>query len=275
MAEAGTVATPNETAGADRRKPPIAIRTIGPGDVLEAIGDGVRDLRRAPAYGLAFGAFYTAIGWVLIAFMFGYGLQYYAFPMATGFALVAPFVAAGCYEVSRRLEAGRPLRWRAVLGAVRTAGGNDLNWMAVVTVFAYIIWLDIAFALYVVFFGLNPLTLTELVAAVLTTWLGAAFFLFGCAVGAVLALVVFSITAVSFPILFERPVDFVTAMITSVRAVVANRLAMVFWCAVIAGGLGVSILSGFVALIVVLPVMGHATWHLYRRLIAPETPPTP
>jgi len=250
-------------------KVPLEIRAITIGDVIDAIGDGLRDLARAPAYGFAFGGFYAAFGWLLLAAVFYFNFDLYAFPLATGFALIAPFVAAGCYEVSRRLQSGEPLAWRPVLSLVRRAGNNDLNWMVVVTVFAYIIWIDIAMALYVLFFGLNPLSLPELVVAVFTTVPGAAFFLIGSLVGATLSVVVFSITAISFPILFERTVDFVTAMITSVRAVRTNPRAMAFWGVTIGVALGISILSAFVALIVVLPVLGHTTWHLYRRLIDP------
>jgi len=251
------------------RTAPLTINDIDIGDVVDAIGDGLRDLARAPLYGLAFGGFYAVFGWLLLTAVFYLNFDLYAFPLATGFALIAPFVAAGGYEVSRRLQAGEALRWRPVLGIVRRGGNNDLNWMVVVTVFAYIIWIDIAMALYVLFFGLNPLSLSELVVAVFTTLPGAAFFLIGSLVGAVLSVVVFSITAISFPILFERNVDFVTAMITSVRAVRANPRAMAFWGVTIGVALGISILSAFVALIVVLPVLGHSTWHLYRRLIVP------
>ncbi|VAW11786.1 FIG00444893: hypothetical protein [hydrothermal vent metagenome] len=260
-----------DTAGGSLKgaRKPIEIRTITSGDVIDAIGDGVMDLARAPLYGFAFGGFYAAFGWILLAAIFYFNFDLYAFPLATGFALIAPFVAAGCYEVSRRLEAGEPLRWGPVLGIVRRGGRNDLNWMVVVTVFAYIIWIDIAMALYVIFFGLNPLSLPELVIAVFTTLPGVVFFIIGSLVGAVLSVVVFSITAISFPILFERNIDFVTAMITSVRAVKANPGAMAFWGVTIGLALGISILSAFVALIVVLPVFGHTTWHLYRRLIGP------
>lgn len=255
---------------AARPQPRLTVRAITFGDVLEAIGDGIRDLRQAPVFGFALGLAYAAIGWFLVASVLYLDFDYYAFPMATGFALVAPFVAAGCYEVSRRLERGETPSWSAVFGAVRSGGGNDLNWMAVVTVFSYIIWIDIAFALYVIFFGLNPVPFDRLLEAVVTTGRGAVFFLVGSAVGALLSVVVFAITAISFPILFERQVDFVTAMITSVRSVRANVRPMFAWCAIIAGALAFSILSGFLALVVVLPVLGHTTWHLYRRLVAPE-----
>ena len=251
------------------RKPPVVL-TISTGDVLECLAQGVRDFRAAPLFGLFFGGFYAAGGWFLSYLFYTFEINYYVYPMATGFAMVAPFIAAGLYEVSRRLERGEPLAWGPVLTSVRTAGGKDLGWMVLTTTFAYIIWLDIAIALYIIFFGLNPVDLYGLIEAIVTSPTGALFFLVGNTVGLVLALFVFSITAVSFPLLFDRDVDFVTAMITSVKTVLQNRKPMLIWCAIIGVALGLSFLSVFVGLIVTLPVLGHATWHLYKKVIASE-----
>lgn len=260
----------SDLANQATRKPPAApvIRTIGIAEIVDCLGMGLRDFTAAPLYGLFFGGFYAAGGWFLAYLFYALEINYYVYPMATGFAMVAPFVAAGLYEVSRRLENDQPLAWGPVLTSVRTGGGKDLGWMVLTTTFAYIIWLDIAIALYVIFFGLNPLGLRELMEAVVTTPTGALFFLIGNAAGAVLSLAVFAITAVSFPLLFDRDVDFVTAMITSVKTVLQNPRPMLFWCAIIGVCLGLSILSVFVGLLIALPVLGHATWHLYRRVIA-------
>ncbi len=268
MREDNVMSETNSETAEPRREPPV-VQSITTGDIIDCLGKGVRDFQSAPLYGLFFGGFYAAAGWLLAYLFYTLEINYYIYPMATGFAMLAPFVAAGLYEVSRRLERGEPPAWGPVLTMMRTAGGKDLGWMVLTTTFAYIIWLDIAIALYVIFFGLNPVNLYGLLEAIVTTPMGALFFLIGNAVGLVLAMVVFSITAVSFPILFDRDVDFVTAMITSVKTVLQNRRPMLIWCAIIGVFFAVSLLSVFVALIVVLPILGHATWHLYRRAIAP------
>jgi uncharacterized membrane protein len=245
------------------------VRNIDTSDVLDALAQGMRDFRAAPAYGLFFGLVFAAGGWGILWLFSKLEIDYYVYPMITGFAMIAPFVAAGLYDVSRRLEKNEPLSFQAVLGSVFTAGGKDLGWMVLVTTFSYIIWMDIAIAVYLMFFGLKTLGFYEILDAIVTTPKGFAFFVVGNLIGAGLGLTVFSITAISFPLLFDRPVDFITAMITSVKCVLQNRRAMLTWCAVITGLMAISLLSIFVGLIVILPVLGHATWHLYRRAVEP------
>lgn len=248
-------------------KRPIAINAITYNDVAKALREGLRDFQRAPLYGLFFGLCYAVFGWFILLLLFRYDASAYAYPLMTGFALVAPFAAAGFYEISRRLEKGEALSWGAVLGCIFGRGGKAVGIMAVVTTFAYIIWLDIAAALYVMFFGLRPLRMPGLIEAILTTPAGFVFFAVGNVVGAVIALLVFSIMVVSLPIVFDRQVDFVTAMITSVKSVIANPKPMLLWCLIIGVLLGLSLLSVFLGLIVVLPILGHTTWHLYRRVV--------
>ncbi len=244
-----------------------AVKKLQYSDITKSMRSGLRDFASAPRFGIVFGLAYAAFGWFLLYLLNTLEINYYVYPMATGFALLAPFVASGLYEVSHSLEDGRELSWRGVFSSTRSAGGKDLSWMAVVTTFAYIIWLDIAVALYVIFFGMKPLDFTQLVTAVMTTPSGLLFFVIGNVAGAILAFIVFSLTVVSLPLLFDKHVDFVTAMITSVKVVLENPKPMFLWAAIIGVLFAISILSAFVALIVVLPILGHSTWHLYKRAV--------
>ena len=244
-----------------------AINAITPADILDSLDMGIKDFRAAPKYGLFFGAFYALAGWLIIALVYTLDMPYFAYPLATGFALFAPFAATGLYDVSRRLEQGEPLSWPAVLGSVRAISGKELAWMAVVTVFTLIIWLDIAAFLFFGFMGFGGGETGNMLQEILTTPRGWAFLAIGNLVGAVLAAIVFSYSAVSFPMLYDRKVDFVTAMVSSVKAVLKNPWPMFLWAAIIAFQLGLSLASGFLWLILALPVLGHSTWHVYRKAI--------
>lgn len=245
----------------------LRINPLGRDDLVECLLQGWRDFMAAPIFGLFFGGIYALGGLLLVALFFKLQLPYVGYPLTMGFALIVPFVAMGTYEVSRRLERGEPLVWEGVLGSVWKRSGKDLGWMALVTVFALIIWVDFAIFLFLMFYGLHIPTIYELVVAVLSTGKGVLFAVAGNLLGAVIAMFVFSITVVSFPLLVDRDVDFVTAMLTSIRCVLGNPAQMIAWALLIALFLGVSILSGFVGLFITLPVLGHASWHLYRKLI--------
>ena len=261
----GSTENPNAT--------PVVL-SVTTADLLEIVAAGLRDFRAAPLYGLTVAGIYTAGGWLLILLLVHFDLPYLIYPLAAGFALIAPFIAAAFYAVSRSLERGEPLSWRHVLGSTRAAVRSDLGWMALVSGFSLFIWMDIAALLFFGFLGLSALSAPELLRIVFTTPMGLVFLLIGNSVGAVIAFAVFSFSVTSYPMLFDRKVDFVTAMVTSVKVVATNKIAMILWCVTIAVLVGLSLLSGLIGLLVVLPVLGHATWHLYRRAIAlePDTP---
>jgi uncharacterized membrane protein len=245
------------------------VRPVTGSDILEILGAGLRDFRAAPLYGLGISAIYTVGGWILILLLLRFHLPYLVYPLAAGFALIAPFIAAAFYAVSRSLERKEKLSWKAVFASVRRTFSSDLGWMALVSGFSLFIWMDIAAFLFFGFIGLPTLSLQELLREVFTTPIGLLFLAIGNAIGAVIAMAVFSVSVISFPMLFDREVDFVTAMITSVKVVLANKVPMAVWCATIAVLVGLSLLSGLVGLLVVLPVLGHASWHLYRKAVAP------
>ena len=140
---------------ADAGKAPFHIRKIEIADLIECIAKGVKDFSRAPKYGMFFGAVYALGGWLILWIALSLGYFYLAYPFIMGFALLSPFGAAGTYEVSRRLESGEPLSWSVVFGAVWNRTGKDLGWLALVSLFTLIIWLDIAVFLFLMFYGVN------------------------------------------------------------------------------------------------------------------------
>src|SRR6476469_1542661 len=245
------------------------VRRISVADVAEALTAGLRDFQAVPLYGLAFGALYAAGGNAILLCLTAFGMVYLAYPLAAGFAMIGPFVATGLYEVSHRREAGQPVSVGAIWATLRTR--SEIGWMAFVTLFVFVIWMYQVRLLIALLLGLNASfsSLHEFITVVLTTNEGLLFLAIGNAVGAALSLILFSLTVVSFPLLLDRDVDFVTAMITSIRAVVTSPLPMIVWAAVMVILLVVSVLPYFLGLLVTLPVLGHITWYLYRRIVAP------
>lgn len=251
------------------RRDPV-VRRVTISDIVEALASGLRDFQAAPRFGLVFGGVYALGGIAILACVAGFGWSYLAYPLAAGFALIGPFAAVGLYEVSRRLANGQPLTWEAIGRTVFAQGKREMGWMAFVTLFVFIFWMYQARLLVVLFLGFHATaSLREFIVLVTTTPEGILFLLVGNAVGAVLALVLFSLTVVSFPLLLERDVDFVTAMITSVRAVTTSPLPLISWAAIIVIELLLAALPFFLGLLIVLPILGHATWHLYTRIVAP------
>ena len=220
------------------------VRPIKAADIAEALGQGLRDFQAMPLYGLAFGALYAGGGIVIVLCLTAFGMVYLAYPLAAGFALIGPFIAIGLYEVSRRREAGQQVTISGIWSAIRSR--SEIGWMAFVTLFVFVIWMYQVRLLIALLLGLNASfgSLHEFITVVLTTNEGLLFLAIGNAVGAALSLILFSLTVVLFPLLLDREVDFVTAMVTSVRAVVAGPLPMIGWAALIVVLLIVSALPG-------------------------------
>ncbi len=257
--------------GTETPKTAPRVRTIGAGDVVDALGQGLSDFRAAPLFGLFFGGVYAVGGMLIVLCAAALDVGYLSYPLAVGFALIGPFVAVGLYEVSRRRESGTALDWRGVLGVIVAQRKRELGWMAFVSLFILVVWMYQVRILIALFIGLRaPTTLDGFVSVVLGTPEGLMFLAVGHVIGAAMALVLFSLTVVSFPLLLEREIDFVTAMITSVRAVVTNPLPMIGWAFIIMILLMIAIAPFFIGLFLALPILGHTTWHLYRKLVAPE-----
>lgn len=241
------------------------IREIGFADLATALRLGLKDFLRKPSMGLFFGATYVVGGWLLYLFLFVTDQIWLALPITVGFPLLGPFLAVGLYEISRRLEAGQTTWARSeILGVIWRQRLRQLPSMAWVVIVYFLFWSFFAHMLFALFLGPSALTNVTSSYAYLLEPEGIMMLLIGSGFGAVFALVLFALTVVSLPLLLDREVDFVTAMITSVSIVKQNPAVMLAWGVIIAGLTFLAMLPGLLGLFVVLPLLGHATWHIYR-----------
>lgn len=261
----------NDATNPVRRPPPMpAVNRIGIGDIFEVLSKGLSDFARAPLFGLFFGGVYALGGIVIALSLTVWDIPWMIYPVAIGFPLVGPFIAVGLYEVSRRLQAGKPLNWSDILGVVWLQRQRELAWMAFVMLFVFWVWMyQVRLLVAIILSRSSFSTLDRFIEVVFTTPQGWTFLAVGHVVGAALALVLFSLTVVSIPLLLDRESDFVTAMITSVKTVSTNPVPMLAWGVFVTFAVIVSSIPVFLGLIVTLPVLGHATWHLYRKVVAP------
>lgn len=259
---------PSDPTPSFERTPLPQVRAITFADLRAALAAGWADLRSAPQYGLAVGAFYTLGGLLILLVVNGLGYGFLGFPIMAGFALVGPFAAIELYQVSRLKEQGKPLSWQGIARATSRGVMLECAYLGILLIFFLAIWLKSGAVVYAMFFGLRMIALPELMQALFTTPAGAGFLILGHIVGAGFALLVFSLSVVSFPLMVDRGTDFITALITSIRAVRSNLGVMLPWGFLIGTLLLLGFATAFVGLVVVLPLLGHASWHLYRRLIA-------
>lgn len=261
----------SQTPSASGSTMPV-VRNIGLGDIRAAFVAGVTDFFRAPLFGLFFGGFYALGGLLAVALIARLDMHYMIYPLAIGFPLVGPFVAVGLYEVSRCLQEGRTLTWSGVLTTVWRQKGRELSIMAFVTLFIMWMWMYQVRLLVALFLGFRSFSsLDGFTDIVLNTADGWRFLVVGHIVGAALYTVLFAVTVVSIPLLLDREVDFVTAIITSVKAVVTNPVVMMVWGLMVLVMTGLALIPAFLGLFVVLPILGHATWHLYQRVVEPAS----
>ncbi len=246
--------------------PPPSIRNLNPGDVFDCLHRGVRDFRASFPFGLFFASVYVVGGLGLVGLLLFIGEYELIFPAIAGFLLIGPAVAVGLYEVSRRLEAGEPLQWGPILSSFRRHGGTQLMLFGVVLIFMMIVWMRTAGWVYALTFPVAPATFGDFVARVFSAE-AQPLWLWGNLFGAVLAATVFTISVTAIPHLLDRDVDFMTALVTSVKAVARNPGTMFFFALIIGVMVGGSIATGFLGFFVTLPVIGHTTWHLYRRTV--------
>jgi len=250
--------------------PPPAVRHIEGMDLGHVLSRGLADFAAYRTDVIFLCVFYPLVGLVLARLAFGYDLLPLIFPLASGFALVGPFAAVGLNEMSRRREAGMAVTWADAFEVFRSPSFGAIVLLGLVLMAIFLLWLLAAEAIYQITLGpAPPASLAGFAHDVLATPAGWTMIGLGVGVGFLFALLVLAISVISFPLLLDREAGVDTAVLTSIRAVLTNPGPMAAWGLIVAGGLVIASIPFFLGLIIVMPVLGHATWHLYR-LIAPR-----
>lgn len=253
-------------------KPPAMpeVNKVTADDITASLEAGFSDFLARPFMSGFFGLFYAVFGILFVWCLVWLGKIWMIIPAAIAFPLVAPFAAAGLYEISRRLQAGDPFGWSEILTVMANQRKREMGWMAFVTLFILWVWFyQFRTVLVIVLQDSSFSDLDGFLNTVFFTSEGWTFLAIGTCVGAILSAVLFSVTVVAMPMLLDREMDFVSAMITSVRVVTENPVVMLTWAAIISVTMLLSLAPAFLGLIFTLPILGHTTWHLYQRAVSP------
>lgn len=241
------------------------------GTIGRALKLGLADMKAAKGYGFLF-----SIPWVLGGLLFAYitwitGESYWLIFAAVGFPLLGPFAAVGLYEVSRRRENGLPMARRDILGVVSSQRSGQLPWLSTVIIMIVMFWFFLGHMIFALFLGLSAMTNISSSLMVFMTREGIGMLAFGSAIGAAFSFIVFAISVFGFPMLLDREVDFVTAMITSFRTVLDNPIVSIAWAILIIALLAIAMVPAFLGMFFVMPLLGHASWHLYDQSIVKDS----
>jgi uncharacterized membrane protein len=245
-----------------------AVRRIDFADLKDALAKGVSDFGEARSDVIFLCLLYPVAGLLIARVVYGSGMFPLLFPLVSGFALVGPFVAVGLYEMSRQREEGHELSWATAFDVVRAPSFGAIIMLGVVLMVLFLLWLSAANTIYAMTVEpLQPTSMGTFLTAVFTTARGWAMIGIGIGVGFIFALVVFAISVVSFPMLLDRDVGLGVAVWTSLRAIIANPLPMAAWGLIVTAGLVLGSIPLLLGLMIVLPILGHASWHLYRKVV--------
>jgi uncharacterized membrane protein len=251
-----------------RQAPLPAVRRIQVADLRDVLIKGLDDFEAYRSDVIFLCLIYPLVGITLTWLTFGYQLLPLIFPLASGFALIGPVVAVGLYEMSRRREQGTSINWIDAFGVVRSPSFGAILMLGLALLTVFLLWLLAAYGIYQLTLGPEPpASITAFTRDVFTTGAGWMMIIVGVGVGFLFAVLVLSISVVSFPLLLDRDVGLYKAVGTSIRAAAQNPSTMAVWGLIVAGGLVIGSIPLFVGLIVIMPILGHATWHLYRKVV--------
>jgi len=255
---------------APKRPPMIKINTVRAADITQSLQAGFADFLARPVMSGFFGLFYALFGILFVWALVWVGQIWMIIPAAIAFPLVAPFACAGLYEMSRRRQNEETFTWRDILTVMARQRKREMGWMAFVTLFVVWVWFyQFRTVLVIVLQDSSFSDMQGFFDTVFFTTQGWTFLAIGTCVGACLSAVLFTLTVVAMPLLLDRDLDFVTAMLTSIRVVVENPSVMLTWAAIITVTMLLSLVPAFLGLIFTLPILGHTTWHLYQRAVSP------
>jgi uncharacterized membrane protein len=275
--------------------PALTVRHIRVSDIKDAIRQGFEDFEAYRSDVVMLCVVYAAVGLILTRLVFGSDLIPLVFPLASGFAILGPFAALALYEMSRMRERGVPVSWANAFDVLKAPAIGSIMILGAGLVALFLLWILAAWTIYASTMGTRPVTsisgevliyanimstppvtsISAFLHDVFRTSGGQTMIVLGIGVGFLFALVAMMISVVSFPLLLDQDVGLDTAVSTSVKAVIANPGPMAVWGLTVAGLLVLGSIPAFLGLVVVVPVLGHATWHLYRKLVVPRAAPVP
>ncbi len=246
------------------------VNTVTAQDIKASLKAGFSDFLARPFMSGFFGLFYAVFGILLVWSLVWLGKIWMIIPAIVGFPLVAPFAAAGLYEMSRRLQNGESFGWSEILTVMANQRKREMGWMAFVTLFIFWVWIyQVRLWLAIILQNASFSDFGGFLNIVFFTPQGWTFLAIGTCVGAFLSAVLFAVTVVAMPMLLDREINFVSAMLTSIRVVSENPVVMLTWAAIISVTMLLSLVPAFLGLIFTLPILGHTTWHLYKRVVEP------
>lgn len=246
------------------------VNKVTTGDITSSLKAGFSDFLARPFMSGFFGLFYAVFGILFVWCLVWLGKIWMIIPAVVGFPLVAPFAAAGLYEMSRRLHKGESFGWSEILTVMANQRNREMGWMAFVTLFIFWVWVyQVRLWLAIILQDASFSDFEGFLNIVFFTPQGWTFLAIGTCAGALLSAVLFTVTVVAMPMLLDRDTDFVTAMLTSIRVVTENPVVMLTWAAIISVIMLLSLVPAFLGLIFTLPILGHTTWHLYQRAVPP------